>query len=82
MKGKISYKWAYEFNYSPFISDFDLSTLQLVKFEKGEPLSIFNYLLMILNRSNAQILPLSYQSLVYSEESEIVDLYPLEYVFE
>jgi len=53
-----------------------------VKFEKGEPLKIFNYLLMILNQSNAKILPLSYQNLVYNEDSEIIDLYPSEFKFE
>ena len=53
-----------------------------MKFEKGEPLNIFNYLLMILNHSNAKILPSSYQNLVFDEDSEIIDLYPLEYKFE
>ncbi|XP_063772070.1 5'-3' exoribonuclease 1 isoform X2 [Pseudophryne corroboree] len=77
--GVQSWSWYYPYHYAPYLSDIrDISHLKLT-FNLGTPFMPFEQLLAVLPAASKELLPQAYQSLMTSEESEIIDYYPQDF---
>lgn len=79
----ISWKWYYEYDYSPFVSDlYDYvknNEINNYKFTLDSPVLPIEQLLIVLPKKYQFLLPKIYRKLM-DEDSEIYYLYPLEYI--
>jgi len=82
--GCICWEWQYPYNHGPFISDisdymmnnsFDINQ---VVFKNSKPIDPFTQLLSVLPPQCSELLPSRYRNLVHSQNSPILDYYPIE----
>ncbi|KFO21863.1 5'-3' exoribonuclease 1 [Fukomys damarensis] len=77
--GVQSWSWYYPYHYAPFLSDIrNISTLK-IHFELGKPFKPFEQLLAVLPAASKNLLPACYQHLMTSEDSPIIEYYPLDF---
>ncbi|XP_041805238.1 5'-3' exoribonuclease 1 isoform X2 [Chelmon rostratus] len=77
--GVQSWSWYYPFHYAPFLSDIrNISGLKLT-FDLGKPFMPFQQLLAVLPAASMALLPESYRHLMTSENSPIIEYYPLDF---
>ncbi|MEE6500656.1 hypothetical protein FKM82_003869 [Ascaphus truei] len=77
--GVQSWSWYYPDHYAPYLSDIrNISHLKL-HFNIGKPFMPFEQLLAVLPAASKDLLPDSYQTLMTSEESPIIDYYPQDF---
>lgn len=77
--GVQSWSWYYPYHYAPYLSDIrNISHLKL-HFELGKPFMPFEQLLAVLPALSKDLLPASYQTLMTSEESPIIEYYPADF---
>ncbi|CAD7697866.1 unnamed protein product, partial [Ostreobium quekettii] len=77
-----SWCWSYPHNYAPPLTDIVvLDGLQPrpLSFAMGQPLTNLEYLLCVLPKLSAQLLPECFQVLVTNDDSPVAALYPGEY---
>ena len=86
MKECLDWRWQFNFTHPPLMEDFYKYLVKNFKcdnfniqFIKNEPLPIFVQLTSVLPPKFNYLLPKNYRSLTTSEESSIIDMYPLEY---
>ena len=83
-KGCVSWSWSYPFTHAPFISDiceFIMKTntnLNTIDFGEDSILTPCEQLLAVLPPKCVDIIPKSYNNLVSSNDSPIIDLYPIK----
>eukprot|EP01080_Neovahlkampfia_damariscottae_P009331 gene9331-1418_t len=75
-QGHVSWSWYYKYNYAPFASDLVGCKNNSISFELSKPFNPFTQLLAILPSKSAHALPKSYQTLMTSKDSPIIDFYP------
>ncbi|XP_044075764.1 5'-3' exoribonuclease 1 isoform X2 [Siniperca chuatsi] len=77
--GVQSWSWYYPYHYAPFLSDIrNISGLKLT-FDLGKPFLPFQQLLAVLPAASMELLPESYRHLMTSENSPIIEYYPLDF---
>ncbi|XP_072220368.1 5'-3' exoribonuclease 1 [Leuresthes tenuis] len=77
--GVQSWSWYYPNHYAPFLSDIrNLSGLKLT-FDLGKPFMPFQQLLAVLPAASMTLLPECYRYLMTSENSPIIEYYPLDF---
>ncbi|XP_041847708.1 5'-3' exoribonuclease 1 isoform X2 [Melanotaenia boesemani] len=77
--GVQSWSWYYPFHYAPFLSDIrNISGLKLT-FDLGKPFMPFQQLLAVLPAASMELLPECYRHLMTSENSPIIEYYPLDF---
>ncbi|XP_068593767.1 5'-3' exoribonuclease 1 [Cebidichthys violaceus] len=77
--GVQSWSWYYPYHYAPFLSDIkNISGLKLT-FELEKPFMPFQQLLAVLPAASKELLPESYRHLMTSENSPIIEYYPLDF---
>ncbi len=78
------WQWQYPYSHAPFLSDVALVynnkniDINSYKFINSTPSNPFTQLLAVLPPRCKDLLPVSYRSLVSSEESPIIDMYPIK----
>ncbi|KAM3604372.1 uncharacterized protein V6R79_010194 [Siganus canaliculatus] len=78
-QGVQSWSWYYPYHYAPFLSDIrNISGLKLT-FELGKPFMPFQQLLAVLPAASMELLPEAYRHLMTSENSSIIEYYPLDF---
>uniref|UniRef100_A0A6I8RYS6 5'-3' exoribonuclease 1 n=1 Tax=Xenopus tropicalis TaxID=8364 RepID=A0A6I8RYS6_XENTR len=77
--GVQSWSWYYPYHYAPYLSDIcNISHLKLT-FNLGKPFMPFEQLLAVLPAASKDLLPLTYQNLMISSDSPIIDYYPQDF---
>ncbi|XP_038574782.1 LOW QUALITY PROTEIN: 5'-3' exoribonuclease 1 [Micropterus salmoides] len=77
--GVQSWSWYYPYHYAPFLSDIrNISGLKLT-FDLGKPFMPFQQLLAVLPAASKELLPEAYRHLMMSENSPIIEYYPLDF---
>uniref|UniRef100_A0A8C0F3U7 5'-3' exoribonuclease 1 n=1 Tax=Bubo bubo TaxID=30461 RepID=A0A8C0F3U7_BUBBB len=77
--GVQSWSWYYPYHYAPYLSDIrNISELK-IKFELGKPFMPFEQLLAVLPAASKDLLPKCYQHLMISQDSPIIEYYPLDF---
>uniref|UniRef100_A0A8C8IWZ6 5'-3' exoribonuclease 1 n=1 Tax=Oncorhynchus tshawytscha TaxID=74940 RepID=A0A8C8IWZ6_ONCTS len=77
--GVQSWSWYYPHHYAPFLSDVrNIAHLKLT-FDMGKPFMPFQQLLGVLPAASKDLLPQSYRHLMTSENSSIIEYYPLDF---
>uniref|UniRef100_A0A8C7VAW9 5'-3' exoribonuclease 1 n=1 Tax=Oncorhynchus mykiss TaxID=8022 RepID=A0A8C7VAW9_ONCMY len=77
--GVQSWSWYYPHHYAPFLSDVrNIAHLKLT-FDMGKPFMPFQQLLGVLPSASKDLLPQSYRHLMTSENSSIIEYYPLDF---
>ncbi|XP_042285493.1 5'-3' exoribonuclease 1 [Thunnus maccoyii] len=77
--GVQSWSWYYPYHYAPFLSDIrNISGLKLT-FDLEKPFMPFQQLLAVLPAASMALLPESYRHLMTSENSPIIEYYPLDF---
>ncbi|KAJ8271161.1 hypothetical protein GJAV_G00123430 [Gymnothorax javanicus] len=77
--GVQSWSWYYPYHYAPFLSDVkNIAGLKLT-FDLGKPFMPFEQLLGVLPAASKDLLPQCYQHLMTSENSSIIEYYPLDF---
>ncbi|XP_045906934.1 5'-3' exoribonuclease 1 [Micropterus dolomieu] len=77
--GVQSWSWYYPYHYAPFLSDIrNISGLKLT-FDLGKPFMPFQQLLAVLPAASKELLPEAYRHLMTSENSPIIEYYPLDF---
>uniref|UniRef100_A0A671WIW7 5'-3' exoribonuclease 1 n=1 Tax=Sparus aurata TaxID=8175 RepID=A0A671WIW7_SPAAU len=77
--GVQSWSWYYPFHYAPFLSDIrNIAGLKLT-FDLGKPFMPFQQLLAVLPAASMELLPQAYRHLMTSENSPIIEYYPLDF---
>uniref|UniRef100_A0A3P8X0H4 5'-3' exoribonuclease 1 n=1 Tax=Cynoglossus semilaevis TaxID=244447 RepID=A0A3P8X0H4_CYNSE len=77
--GVQSWSWYYPYHYAPFLSDVrNISSLKLT-FDLGKPFMPFEQLLAVLPAASSELLPEAYRHLMTSENSSIIEYYPLDF---
>uniref|UniRef100_A0AAY5F3K8 5'-3' exoribonuclease 1 n=1 Tax=Electrophorus electricus TaxID=8005 RepID=A0AAY5F3K8_ELEEL len=77
--GVQSWSWYYPNHYAPFLSDVrKIADLHLT-FDLGKPFMPFEQLLAVLPAASKDLLPKSYQDLMMSQSSPIIEYYPLDF---
>lgn len=83
-RGCVSWDWYYPYHYGPMFSDLvDLDTyLSEITFDgkRGQPLLPFEQLLACLPPSSSHLLPRPYRWLMTSDQSPIIEYYPVDFV--
>lgn len=76
-----SWDWQYPFTTSPFISDLfiyaEMNDINNITFDKSTPVTPLEQLLIVLPPICHTLLPVNYKHLMTSDESPIIDLYPV-----
>uniref|UniRef100_A0A8C9ZFL1 5'-3' exoribonuclease 1 n=1 Tax=Sander lucioperca TaxID=283035 RepID=A0A8C9ZFL1_SANLU len=77
--GVQSWSWYYPYHYAPFLSDIrNISELKLT-FDLEKPFMPFQQLLAVLPAASKELLPESYRHLMTSENSPIIEYYPVDF---
>ncbi|XP_042734269.1 5'-3' exoribonuclease 1 isoform X1 [Lagopus leucura] len=77
--GVQSWSWYYPYHYAPYLSDIrNISELK-IQFELGKPFMPFEQLLAVLPAASKDLLPRCYQHLMVSQDSPIIEYYPLDF---
>ncbi|KAK5859722.1 hypothetical protein PBY51_021255 [Eleginops maclovinus] len=77
--GVQSWSWYYPYHYAPFLSDIrNIADLKLT-FDIGRPFMPFQQLLAVLPAASMELLPQSYRHLMSSENSPIIEYYPVDF---
>ncbi|KAL0965964.1 hypothetical protein UPYG_G00288750 [Umbra pygmaea] len=77
--GVQSWSWYYPYHYAPFLSDVrNIAHLKLT-FDMGRPFLPFEQLLAVLPAASKDLLPECYRHLMTSENSSIIEYYPLDF---
>ncbi|KAG7525653.1 5-3 exoribonuclease 1 [Solea senegalensis] len=77
--GVQSWSWYYPYHYAPFLSDIrNIAHLKLT-FDLGKPFMPFEQLLGVLPAASAELLPQAYRHLMTSENSTIIEYYPVDF---
>ena len=81
IKGCVSWTWYFPYHYGPMLQDMrDLKGLAAnIKFTLGKPFQPFQQLLGCLPPASKVMLPMPYQFLMVSQDSPLVEYYPLEF---
>ncbi|CAL1403820.1 unnamed protein product [Linum trigynum] len=77
--GVPSWSWYYPYHYGPFASDLKGLSQVKVKFQKGSPFKPFEQLMAILPPQSSTTLRKPYQKLMTDEQSNIIDLFPMDF---
>ncbi|XP_029470943.1 5'-3' exoribonuclease 1 isoform X2 [Rhinatrema bivittatum] len=77
--GVQSWSWYYPYHYAPYLSDIRNISMFKIKFELEKPFMPFEQLLAVLPAASKDLLPECYQYLMTSEDSPILEYYPLEF---
>ncbi|XP_072524697.1 5'-3' exoribonuclease 1 isoform X2 [Salminus brasiliensis] len=77
--GVQSWSWYYPYHYAPFLSDVRNIAGLVLTFDLGKPFMPFEQLLGVLPAASKDLLPKSYQHLMTSEDSPIIEYYPLDF---
>ena len=82
--GCCSWSWYYPYHYGPMFSDLRNVEKHLdhIKFDMGEPLRPFDQLLACMPPSSANQLPKSYQWLITSKDSPLIEYYPTDFTID
>ncbi|XP_037315324.2 5'-3' exoribonuclease 1 [Pungitius pungitius] len=77
--GVQSWSWYYPYHYAPFLSDIrNIAGLKLT-FDLEKPFMPFQQLLAVLPAASMELLPESYRHLMTSQDSPIIEYYPLDF---
>jgi 5'-3' exonuclease len=81
-----AWNWYYEYQLTPFISDFynyfKKFKLSQINFELNNPVNCYQQLMLVLPPHNNYLLPKPFRELMTDEKSLVRDLYPDEFEFE
>ena len=77
--GCVSWSWFYPHHFAPWITDIRGFTSMEMDFQLSEPFKPFEQLLAVLPAASKALLPTCFQWLMTSQESAIIDYYPLEF---
>ncbi|XP_033993069.1 5'-3' exoribonuclease 1 isoform X2 [Trematomus bernacchii] len=77
--GVQSWSWYYPFHYAPFLSDIRKIAGLKLTFDFGRPFMPFQQLLAVLPAASMELLPESYRHLMSSENSPIIEYYPVDF---
>uniref|UniRef100_T1JKJ5 Uncharacterized protein n=1 Tax=Strigamia maritima TaxID=126957 RepID=T1JKJ5_STRMM len=77
--GVCSWSWYYPHHYAPYISDVEKFSHLTLEFELGTPFLPFQQLLAVLPAASRKLLPVPYQSLMCTENSPLIEYYPLDF---
>nr|XP_033814322.1 5'-3' exoribonuclease 1 isoform X3 [Geotrypetes seraphini] len=77
--GVQSWSWYYPYHYAPYLSDIHNISIHKLKFELAKPFMPFEQLLAVLPAASKDLLPARYQYLMTSEDSPILEYYPLDF---
>ncbi|XP_077593167.1 5'-3' exoribonuclease 2 isoform X2 [Stigmatopora nigra] len=82
-QGCPSWKWYFPFHYAPFASDFKDITGMFSEFEKGtHPFKPLEQLMSVFPAASGNFLPKTWQNLMTSPESSIIDFYPNDFAID
>lgn len=83
----ISWQWFYIYRHGPSL--FDLSNylksfddINTIKMKRGVPNKPFKQLMCVLPPESNHLLPISYQHMVISNDSDLIEFYPIDYQFD
>jgi 5'-3' exoribonuclease 1 len=81
LKGCVSWTWYFPYHYGPMLCDMTnlVEKSAHISFELGQPFLPFQQLLGCLPPSSLSLLPLSYQWLMKSASSPILEYYPIQF---
>ena len=81
IKGCISWTWFYPYHYGPMLIDMHglAGMFSRIKFDLGKPFLPFQQLLGCLPPPSKKLLPRSYQWVMTSESSPMIDSYPADF---
>ncbi|XP_029309344.1 5'-3' exoribonuclease 1 isoform X2 [Cottoperca gobio] len=77
--GVQSWSWYYPYHYAPFLSDIRKIAGLKLTFDLEKPFMPFQQLLAVLPAASMDLLPESYRHLMTSEDSPIIEYYPLDF---
>ncbi|MGH0145668.1 UNVERIFIED_CONTAM: hypothetical protein FKN15_015303 [Acipenser sinensis] len=77
--GVQSWSWYYPYHYAPYLSDIRNFSKMKLLFDMGKPFLPFEQLLGVLPAASKDLLPKVYQDLMISEDSPIIEYYPLDF---
>ncbi|XP_041125946.1 5'-3' exoribonuclease 1-like isoform X1 [Polyodon spathula] len=77
--GVQSWSWYYPYHYAPYLSDIRNFSKMKLLFDMGKPFLPFEQLLGVLPAASKDLLPKGYQDLMTSEDSPIIEYYPLDF---
>lgn len=77
--GCCSWSWYYPHHYAPYMSDIKGFKDLKLEYDMGEPFLPFQQLLGVLPAASKSLLPETFQKLLTTEESPIIDYYPLDF---
>ncbi|RXM36848.1 5'-3' exoribonuclease 1 [Acipenser ruthenus] len=77
--GVQSWSWYYPYHYAPYLSDIRNFSKMKLLFDMGKPFLPFEQLLGVLPAASKDLLPKGYQDLMISEDSPIIEYYPLDF---
>ena len=74
-----SWGWFYPFHYAPFAADLIKCDKVKVEFEMGRASRPFEQLMSVFPKQSAHAIPQCYKQLLSSDDSEIIDFYPIDF---
>ncbi|XP_044288700.1 5'-3' exoribonuclease 1 isoform X3 [Varanus komodoensis] len=77
--GVQSWSWYYPYHYAPYLSDIRKISELKIQLDLGKPFLPFEQLLAVLPAASKDLLPKCYQHLMTSEDSPIIEYYPVEF---
>lgn len=78
-KGCVSWDWFFPYYYAPLLSDLRNFSRESFDFEMGAPFNPCEQLLSVLPPFSSHALPRCLQPLLHQDDSELIDLYPLDF---
>lgn len=79
----VDWQWQYVYNHAPFVSDVakylekNIGMMNAIKFVPRPNIPVMSQLLSVLPPACSEMLPVSYRKLVLSDDSPIIDMFPL-----
>ena len=79
-----SWQWEYKYRHPPLLNDIfqylnKIDNINKLDIKKGVPNKPFEQLLYVLPRKSSSLLPKSYQTLMTSSSSPIIEYFPIDY---